>query len=81
MGQVTVRRLDDTVIARHKERARAKGISLEEELRQVLTRAAEFSRQELIEDFRRIRASAKAGNWPSGWELIREDRDNDEPYR
>jgi plasmid stability protein len=40
MGQVIVRNLDDVVIAAHKQRARARGVSLEQQLRDVLAEAA-----------------------------------------
>ncbi|TAJ82402.1 hypothetical protein [Reyranella sp.] len=47
MGNLTIRRLDDAVIDRLKERAQAKGRSLEAELRDLLTHTA---RQPLILD-------------------------------
>lgn len=47
MTTLTIRRLDDTVIERLKTRARARGHSLEAELREILTQA---SRQPLILD-------------------------------
>jgi plasmid stability protein len=47
MGNLTVRKLDDTVIDRLKARARTRGHSLESELREILTQA---SRQPLILD-------------------------------
>ena len=40
MGQVIVRSLDDQVIETHRRRAQARGVSLEQELRDVLRRAA-----------------------------------------
>ena len=36
MGQVIIRNLDDAVIATHRGRAKARGVSLEQELRDVL---------------------------------------------
>jgi plasmid stability protein len=44
VGQVIVRKLDDEVIATHKRRSKARGVSLEEELRDVLRRAATSTR-------------------------------------
>jgi plasmid stability protein len=41
MGTVTIRNLDDKVINRLKTRARSNGRSLEAELRDLLTRAAQ----------------------------------------
>ena len=56
MGQVIIRKLDDAVIAAHKRRAAARGVSLEQQLRDVLAEAAKPSRERLIADLRRIRA-------------------------
>ena len=56
MGQVIVRNLDDAVIETHRRRAKARGVSLEQELRDVLGRAAKPSREELLEEMRQIRA-------------------------
>ena len=79
MGQVIVRNLEDAVIERHRERARARGVSLEQELRDVLTSTARPSRQELLAEMDRIRAMTPAPKpgqrWISAEELIREDRD------
>ena len=61
MGQVIVRNLDDAVIAAHKQRAKARGVSLEQQLRDVLAEAAKPSRAELIADLRRIRAMTPPG--------------------
>jgi plasmid stability protein len=47
MGTLTIRKLDDGIIDRLKERARARGCSLEAELRDLL---AQSSRQPLILD-------------------------------
>lgn len=85
MGQVLVRNLDDRVIATFKARAAASGRSLEAELREALTRAAEAppDRAALLEEVRRIREAIgpMPPDWPGAVAVIREDRDNDEPYR
>ena len=47
MGTLTIRKLDDGIIDRLKERARTRGCSLESELRDLL---AQSSRQPLILD-------------------------------
>ena len=47
MGQVIMRKLDDEVIVAHKRRAKARGVSLEQQLRDVLAEAAKPSREEL----------------------------------
>ncbi len=77
MGQVIVRHLDDAVIDRHRGRAKTRGVSLEQELRDVLARAANPSRAELAAIAREIRelTPAHEERRPEGWELIREDRD------
>ena len=80
MGQIIVRNLDNAVIERLKAKARNRGQSLEQTLRQVLADAAKPSRQEVVEEARRIRARIGRVSGDST-ALIREDRDNDEPYR
>lgn len=75
MGQVIVRNLDDTVIAAHKQRAKSRGVSLEQQLRDVLAETAKPSREELIADLRRIRAMTPKGPRIDSVDLIREDRD------
>lgn len=80
MGQVIVRQLDDAVIEEHRRLARARGVSLEQQLRDVLTTSARARRDELVRRADEIRAMtpappAGARNWTAE-ELIREDRDN-----
>ena len=75
MGQVIIRKLDDAVIAAHKRRAAARGVSLEQQLRDVLAEAAKPSREQLIADLRRIRAMTPKGPRIDSTDLIREDRD------
>ena len=76
MGQVIVRNLDDAVIAAHKERAKTRGVSLEQQLRDVLAEAARPSREDIIADLRRIRAMTPKRPQIDSTELIREDRDS-----
>jgi antitoxin FitA len=80
MGQVIVRNLDDAVIEFHRRRAKARGVSLEQELRDVLGRAAKPSKEELLEEMRQIRAMTPPlrpdEQRTPGWLLIREDRDS-----
>jgi plasmid stability protein len=80
MGQVIIRNLDDAVIETHRRRAKARGVSLEQELRDLLGRAAKPSREELLEEMRQIRAMTpplRPGEERTpGWILIREDRDS-----
>jgi plasmid stability protein len=76
MGQVIVRKLEDRVIAAHKRRAAARGVSLEQQLRDVLADAAKPSREELIADLRRIRRMTPRRLTTDSADLIREDRDS-----
>jgi plasmid stability protein len=80
MGQVIVRNLDDEVIEQHRARAKMRGVSLEQELRDVLSRAAKPTKEELLAEMDRIRAMTPKpppGVEPvEGWVLIREDRDS-----
>jgi antitoxin FitA len=55
MGQVLVRNLDDHVIEKYKTKAELKGHSLEQELREVLTRDAPLTPAEKVALSRRLR--------------------------
>lgn len=77
MGSVLIRNLDEDIIARLKARAMERGTSLEQFLREGVTRLAEPSRDEMLDELRAIRARAK----PSGKtaaEDIRAWRDGDD---
>jgi plasmid stability protein len=56
MGQVLVRNLDDRVIESFRAKAELKGCSLEQELRDVLTKAAPLTPEDKIALFRKLRA-------------------------
>jgi antitoxin FitA len=77
MGQVLVRNLADEVIEAHRARARARCVSLEQELRDVLSRAARPTRQELLEDMARSRAMTPPGHRTRAEDIIREVRDSE----
>lgn len=80
MGQILVRNLDDSVIERLKARALKADKSLEQSVREILVAAAKPSREEILADMDRIRA--RIG--PVDFDItaaIREDRDNEEPFR
>jgi plasmid stability protein len=84
MGQIIVRNLDDEVIARLKERAMQANQSLEQTVRDILSEAAKPSREEVwreIDALREAIATRQGNVVLDPTELIREDRDNDEPYR
>ena len=80
MGQVIVRNLDDEVIETLRRRAKARGGSLEQELRDVLGRAAQPTREELLQQMQEIAAMTPelppGRKRTPGWKLIREDRDS-----
>lgn len=76
MAQVIVRNLDDDVVARLKRRAKEHGHALEQELRDILSAAAKPSREELLKEMERLRASTPPGPPIDIEALIREDRDN-----
>jgi antitoxin FitA len=76
MAQVIIRNLDDAVVQRHRERAAKNGRSLEQELRDVLTRAATLTVEEKLAIADRIRAMTPPGPRPDSTDLIREDRDS-----
>ena len=76
MAQVIVRDLDDHVVASLKSKARLHGHSLEQELREILKRAAELTPQEKLALVDRIRAQQKRPLEDDSTDLIREDRDS-----
>jgi plasmid stability protein len=79
VGQVIVRNLDDQVIEAHRRRAKARGVSLEQELRDVLRRAARPAGEERLR--RATEIAALTPTMPPGREptpaevLIREVRE------
>lgn len=76
MGQVIIRNLDDQVIDRLKERAKRKGHSLEQELREALIHAAKLTAEERVALSRSVRSMTPPGPHPLAEDLIREDRDS-----
>ena len=82
MGQILVRQLDDSVIARLKDRARERKTSVEALARQAITTAAELSVEEKLAVVRKMQEWSSTAiipgvNQTPGWVLIREDRDHD----
>lgn len=75
MAQVIIRNLDDDVVQRLKARARAKGHSLEQELREVVTAAARPDLAEFREFAAAMRARYADVPQTDSVELLREDRD------
>jgi plasmid stability protein len=75
MAQVLIRQLDEQVLAVLKARARARGVSLEQSLRDLLTAAAREGTS-LRDELARLRATTPAaGRSLDVAALIREDRD------
>ena len=75
MGQVLIRNLEDQTIAALKARAAARGHSLEQELREVLTAAASPTASEVRSIAASIRALEAKSVATDLEALIREDRD------
>ncbi len=74
-AQVIVRNLDAAVVEGLKQRAKRSGVSLEQELRTLLTRAVRPSRPELLATADRIRAMTP-GQLTDSVSLLRADRDS-----
>lgn len=79
MGSVLIRNLDEDTIARLKARAMERGTSLEQFLREGVTRLAEPSRDEVLDELRAIRARARPSAGTSADE-IRAWRDGDDDH-
>lgn len=80
MAQVLVRGLEQDVVDRLKAKAKANGTSVEEVARKALRDVARPDREEIIAELDRIRAMTPK-KLDDTTPLIREYRDNDEPYR
>ena len=76
MAQVIVRSLDEQVVSSLKFKAELHGHSLEQELREILKRAAELTPEEKLALVDRIRAKQKRRLEDDSTDLIREDRDS-----
>jgi plasmid stability protein len=75
MAQVLVRNLDEQVVQSLKTKAELKGHSLEQELREILTKAASLTPDELVAISDKIIAMQERPAEVESWELIREYRD------
>jgi plasmid stability protein len=75
MGQVLIRNVDDTVLAALRQRATVHGVSLEAELRDVLTRAAVRPRADLAAEFAAVRALTPNKPRRLAEDLVRESRE------
>jgi plasmid stability protein len=82
MSELKLRNLDPDLVARLERRAHENDRSPEAELRHILkTEAYRETKQELRESLRQI--AERTGGTPQtdSTDLIREDRDNRDPYR
>lgn len=75
MGQVIVRNLDDETITALKTKAALHGNSLEQELREILAKAAQPGPQDRLALADRIRAMTPRKPQSDSTALVREDRD------
>lgn len=79
MGQVIVRNLDDAVLESLRARARERGKSMEQFLREGITAMAAPDRRAWLDELDQIRSMAPVGSeerkFPLAEDLIREDRD------
>ena len=75
MAQVVIRNIDDAAMRRLKSRAARKGISLERELRTILTDAARADRSDFLERAVAFRRKLAGRRHSDSTALIRKDRD------
>ncbi len=75
MAQVIIRNIDDAAIQRLKSRAARKGISLERELRTILTQAARVDRTDFVKRAAAFRRKLAGRRHSDSTALIRTDRD------
>jgi plasmid stability protein len=75
VAQVVIRNIDDDAIRRLKSRAARKGVSLERELRTILTEAARADRTEFGEQAAAFRRKLAGRRHSDTTALIRKDRD------
>jgi plasmid stability protein len=75
MADLVVRDLEDAVVDRLRQRAADHGVSVEQELREIIAAAVRPTKDEMIAQMRRIRGRTRPGDFPLAEDLIREDRD------
>jgi plasmid stability protein len=76
MGTVTVRNLDDDVIREIGVQAAEHGVSREEELRRIITRAAQGRRGDIWEKMAKLREETRGTKQTDSAILLRQDRDS-----
>jgi plasmid stability protein len=75
VAQLTIRQLDDEVITRLRQRAARAGHSMEQEARELLTRATMPDRQQVVAMLRAHRAGFGDRVFSDSGELVRQMRD------
>ena len=75
MAQVVIRNIDDEAMRRLKSRAARKGVSLERELRTILTEAARGDRAAFGARAEAFRGKLRGRRHSDSTRLIRKDRD------
>lgn len=75
MAQVLIRNIDNEAMAQLKARARRKGVSLERELRTILTETARLDETGFRERAAAFRRKLAGRRHTDSTQLIREDRD------
>ncbi|RBP05141.1 hypothetical protein DFR50_13630 [Roseiarcus fermentans] len=75
MAQVLIRNVPDDIIEAHRDRARTRGRSLEQELREVIERAAPYTPEERLAVALRFQSQTPPGPRTDPAALVREDRD------
>ena len=74
MAQVLIRNIDDDTLEAHRARAKARGLSLEQALRDLIEAAAPYSSAERLAVAERLQAQTPPGPRSDPATLIREDR-------
>jgi plasmid stability protein len=79
MAELKIRDVSDATVAFYRQRAKAKGLSLEEELRQTLTETQMESRRQVLAELDAFREQlgAKYGIMPDSTPGIRAERDGE----
>lgn len=74
MAQITIRQLDDALVARLRKRAAAAGRSMEQEVREILATAC-ADQSEIVERLKQRHASYGGRTFSDSADIVREMRD------
>ena len=77
MVDLRIRNMDDWVLDIHRRQAKAQGVTLENEVRQILTDAALARKRKLVDELRAMQNELreKYGTFSDSAIVIREERD------